>query len=256
MLPKSMLRRGRAFFAIVAALALASCSAGDTTEDATNSLPVRVDRAVASFLGGNVPPPPPVVETPAALPNERRPNLGDVPPRPTASSHEVRFAALAALARQRAEAQEQDRELAATSPFNPEAQQGGGAAPGGPTPAAQQAQPAPPEAAALQPTPAIAIGPGRSLASVVFETNSAALREPQRQAVRAAAARLAGGSGAVRVIGFAGAGLPPQEAAALSRARAAAVAAELRAAGVPGTRIQLQAPGSGSGRQVEIVVDL
>jgi outer membrane protein OmpA-like peptidoglycan-associated protein len=96
---------------------------------------------------------------------------------------------------------------------------------------------------------------------VVFDPNSAALRDPQRQAVRAAAQQLVGtsaggGSGAVRVIGFAGAGLPPQEAAALARARADAVAAELRQAGVPGARIQVQAPGSGSGRQVEIVVDL
>src|SRR5437868_12743506 len=134
MLPKPMLRCGRAFFAILVALALSSCSAGETTEDATNSLPVRVDRAVASFLGGTVPPPPPVVETPAALPTERRPNLGDVPPRPTAPSHEVRFAAQADLARQRAEAHEQDRQLTASSPFTPEPPQSapGAAAPGGP----------------------------------------------------------------------------------------------------------------------------
>jgi outer membrane protein OmpA-like peptidoglycan-associated protein len=233
-----MLRCGRAFLAIVMVLALAACSAGPTTEDATNAWPVRVDRAITSFFGGTVQPPPPVVETPPALPNERRPNLGDMPPRPPASSPETRYAALAELAAQRSEAQQEDRRLAATSPFNPEAAQGGVSA------------------AALRPTPPIAIGSGRSLASVVFDTNSAAIGEAQRQAARGAAAQLAGGAGAVRVIGFAGAGLPPQEAASLARRRAEAVAAELRAAGVPATRIQVVAPGSGSGRQVEIVVDL
>jgi outer membrane protein OmpA-like peptidoglycan-associated protein len=233
-----MLRCGRAFLAFVMVLALTACSAGPTTEDATNAFPVRADRAITSFFGGTVPPPPPVVETPAALPNERRPNLGDVPSRPPASSPEARYAALAELASQRAAAQEEDRRLAATSPFNPEAAQAGV------------------PAAALQPTPPIAIGPGRALASVVFDTNSAAIGEAQRQVARSAAAELIGRAGAVRVIGFAGAGLPPQEAAGLARRRAEAVAAELRAAGVPAARIQVQAPGSGSGRQVEIVVDL
>jgi outer membrane protein OmpA-like peptidoglycan-associated protein len=275
MLPELMLRCGRAFFALLAVLALAACSAGDTTEDATNSLMVRTDRAVTSWLGGTVPPPPPVVETPAALPDARRPNLGDVPARPSVVSPENRYAALAELAQQRAEALEEDRRLAATSPFRPEGQQGApdaagrppsapataqppaaAPAPAPPIPAAQPAAPrVPPAQAAPEPTPAIAIGPGRSLASVVFGTNSATLGEPQRQAVRAAAAQL-GGAGPVRVIGFAGAGLPPQEAATLARARAEAVAAELRQAGVPAARIQVQAPGSGSGRQVEIVVDL
>jgi outer membrane protein OmpA-like peptidoglycan-associated protein len=236
------LRCGRWFFAFVALLALASCGAGDTTEDATNAFPVRVDRAVTSFLGGTVPPPAPVVETPPALPNARRPNLGDVPPRPAASSPEARYAALTELAQQRAEAQAEDRRLAATSPFNPDAQ----AAATDPTTAE----------GVLQPTPPISIGPGRSLASIVFDNNSVALREPQRQAVRGAAAVLASGGGPVRVIGFAGAGLPPQEAVAVARARAEAVAAELRAAGVAPARIQVVAPGSGSGRQVEIVVDL
>jgi outer membrane protein OmpA-like peptidoglycan-associated protein len=226
-----MLRCGRWFFALLlTALALAGCGAGDTTEGATNALPVRVDRAITSLFGGTVPPPPPVVETPPALPNDRRPNLGDVPPRPAASP----------LARQRAEAQAEDRRLAAASPFNPETQ---AASPGA-------------TEGVLQPTPPIAIGPGRSLASVVFDTNTVALHEPQRQAVRAATLQLLGGSGPVRVIGFAGAGLPPQEAAALARARAEAVAAELRAGGVSPGRIQVVAPGQGSGRQVEIVVDL
>ena len=233
-----MLRCGRAFLAFATLLSLAGCGAGPTTEDATNAWPVRADRAITQFFGGTVLPPPPVVETPAALPNERRPNLGDVPPRPPASSPEARYAALAELAAQRQEAQEQDRRIAATSPFNPEAAQGG-------TPTG-----------ALLPTPPIAVGSGRSVASVVFDTNSAAIGEAQRQTARAAAAELAGRAGTVRVIGFAGAGLPPQEAASLARRRAEAVAAELRAAGVPAARIQVQAPGSGSGRQVEIVVDL
>jgi hypothetical protein len=34
------------------------------------------------------------------------------------------------------------------------------------------------------------------------------------------------------------------------------VAAELRAAGIAAARIRVEAPGRGSGRQVEIVVDL
>ncbi|MBL8839484.1 MAG: OmpA family protein [Alphaproteobacteria bacterium] len=233
--------------AILASLALSGCESSNNTEAATNSLPIRVERSVTGWFGATTPPPP-VVENPPIAEGQAWPRLGSVPPVPRVAPVAERRAAIAELTRARDEALAENARLAAGSPFLEGSQ---GAAIGGGT--------APPAAVAVAPALAPAplpIAAGRSVGTVVFDPNSTAFGEPQRQAVRAAAAQLAGGSGRVRVIGFAGAGLAPADGASIARARAQAVAAELQAAGIAAARLAIEAPGQGSGRQVEIVVDL
>ncbi len=226
--------------AVIASLTLFGCESSNNTEAATNSLPIRVERQVTGWFGPTVPPPP-AVENPPVAEGAVWPRLGSVPPVPEVAPVAERRAAIAELTRARDEALAENARLGAASPFGT-GQPAPGVAAGAPTASVTTA-----------PLPVVA---GRSVGTVVFDPNSTAVGAPQRQAVREAAARLGGGAGRVRVIGFAGAGLAPADGAAVARARAEAVAAELQAAGIAATRLAIEAPGPGSGRQVEIVVDL
>lgn len=230
--------RAASFAALFASLALVGCESTNTTEAATNSLPIRIERQVTGWFG-NTPSPTPVVENPPVADNQSWPRLGSMPPVPRVAPVEERRAAMSEMMRERDEAVAENARLAALSPFE------------------TTARPAGPDAPAPAVAPvALPVAGGRSVATIVFDANSTAFGEAQRQAVRQAAAQLAAGRGRVRVVGFAGAGLAPADAAAVARARAQAVAAELQAAGIAPARLSIEAPGAGSGRQVEIVVDL
>lgn len=150
---------------------------------------------------------------------------------------------------ERARVQQADQNLRARDPF---LTPGTTPAPAQATPPAAVQPPFQPQPQAVSQAP-IAAAAG-AVGSIVFEPNDSAVRDAQRQQITALVGRL-GRAGRIRVVGYGGAGVGAAAAGELARARAQAVAAEMTRQGIAASRIAVEGPGAGSGRQVDIFVE-
>jgi outer membrane protein OmpA-like peptidoglycan-associated protein len=125
-----------------------------------------------------------------------------------------------------------------------------------------QSAPPPPKLAAIEPTRATAAGqPGKpaklaavplayaKIADIAFAGNAATLTDADRQALAGVVARFRTKPGAVRVVGYAGIDNSAAEqlnSYRIALDRAQAVADDLKKAGIPGDKIQVEAAPAGT----------
>jgi outer membrane protein OmpA-like peptidoglycan-associated protein len=125
--------------------------------------------------------------------------------------------------------------------------------PAGPPPRSSISPPTP--AAAAEPPPIPPSAPGISSASIVFVEGSTALSPPAADEVKAFAARRGAGVIVVTGYGDAASSDPSAQSAALTTglARATAIAETLKADGVPGNAVRVNAEASGRGASLRLL---